>query len=67
MDTDTFSKSIARSFVIDLSDTSIQSWFDEAEWREIESAVIPLPERDPVLAESLRKYCGVCCPSNVLF
>ena len=54
MDTDTFAKSIARSFVIDLSDPAVESWFSEAEWKEIRAALPPLPEPDMVLVESMR-------------
>ena len=35
MDLDTFKKSTARLFVIDMSDPTMESWFSEIEWKEI--------------------------------
>ncbi|KAA8897473.1 hypothetical protein FN846DRAFT_963666 [Sphaerosporella brunnea] len=59
MDHDTFTKSIARSFVLDISDTAVEGWFSEVEWKEIRSALIPLPETDMVLVESMRRFFPV--------
>lgn len=66
MDADTFTKSIARSFVIDLSDATMESWFSEDEWKEIQRAIIPLPDPDVVLLESMRRFFLVRCPHHPL-
>jgi hypothetical protein len=60
MDQDTFKKSLARSFIIDMSDPAVEGWFSEAEWKEIRRALIPLPEPDMVLVESMRRFFLVC-------
>lgn len=60
MDADTFTKSLARSFVIDSSDTTMENWFEKDEWEEVQRGIMPLPEPDVVLVESMRRFFLVC-------
>lgn len=47
---------IAQSFVLDLKDPVMRLWFETEELEEIESLVLPLPPRDELLVESMRRF-----------
>lgn len=66
MDADTFAKSIARSFVIDLSDATMGRWFSKSEWEEIQSVAMALPQPDVLLVESMRRFFLVCSSCRLI-
>jgi len=61
MDAATFAHSLSQSFVLDISDPVMKSWFTEDEWSEIIASVLPLPKPDVVLADSLKRFFPVKC------
>lgn len=62
MDTDSFANTLARSFVLDMSDSVMEKWFEDYDWKEIQSSVLPLPKSDSVLADSMKRFfqVGLC-------
>lgn len=60
MDDELFANSLAQSFVIDINDLTMESWFEKAEWAEIRSHVLPLPQPDVLMIESMRRFLCVC-------
>lgn len=60
MDDKLFANSLAQSFVIDVTDRTMKGWFEKAEWDEILSHVLPLPQLDVPMIESMRRFLNVC-------
>lgn len=60
MDDELFANSLAQSFVIDINDLTMEKWFEKAEWAEIRSHVLPLPQADVLMIESMRRFLCVC-------
>lgn len=59
MDDELFANSLAQSFVIDVTDPIMKGWFETAEWDEIQSYVLPLPQPDVLMIESMRRFLCV--------
>lgn len=59
MDDELFANSLAQSFVIDVTDSTMEGWFEKAEWDEIQSHVLALPQPDVPMIESMRRFLSV--------
>lgn len=59
MDDEEFANSLAQSFVIDVTDITMERWFEEEDWADIQSCVLPLPKPDVLMIESMRRFLCV--------
>lgn len=59
MDDELFANTLAQSFVIDVTDPTMEGWFKTAEWDEIQSHILPLPKPDVLMIESMRRFLSV--------
>ncbi|KAH0607347.1 uncharacterized protein H6S33_002381 [Morchella sextelata] len=53
------------SCVVDTGDTSVESCFNDEDWKAICEQVTPLPEADRVLVESMRRFMGLQDAANL--
>lgn len=47
------------SWVVDTCDSRVESCFDPDDWRAICDQIPPLPETDPLLVQSMRRFMNV--------
>lgn len=47
------------SWVVDTCDSRVESCFDPDDWKAICDQVTPLPETDPLLVQSMRRFMNV--------